>query len=172
MNNSNFNADSIFNIKGLEMYDKMNPIDVRIRKFIAQNQTLTLATCQDGAPYCCSLFYAFDESAGLLYFMSSRDSRHSREMISNSHISGTILNAEQSVMRLQGIQFSGEAFVLEAEMQQQARKIYLQKYPVARLNPSELWYIRIDWIKMTDNTLGFGTKLIWEREIAFRQAAS
>lgn len=38
------------------MYDKMNPIDVRIRKFIAQNQTLTLATCQDGAPYCCSLF--------------------------------------------------------------------------------------------------------------------
>lgn len=47
-------------------------------------------------------------------------------MIANSHISGTILNGEQSVLRLQGIQFSGEAFILETEMQQQARKIYLQ----------------------------------------------
>ncbi len=154
------------------MYDKMNPIDIRIRKFIAQNQTLTLATCQDGAPYCCSLFYAFDESEGLMYFMSSRDSRHAREMLLNSHISGTILNGEQSVLRLQGIQFSGEAYPVEKEMQTQARKIYLQKYPVARLHPSELWYIRVDWIKMTDNTLGFGTKLIWDRELAFRQAAS
>lgn len=150
----------------------INAIDVRIRKFIAQNQTLTLATSQAEIPYCCSLFYAFEESEGLLFFMSSRESRHGKEMNLNSHISGTILNGEQSVLRLQGIQFSGEAFFLPKEMESKARKTYLQKFPIARLNPSELWYIRLDWIKMTDNTLGFGTKLIWERELAIHQAAS
>ena len=45
----------------------INAIDVRIRKFIAQNQTLTLATSQGEIPYCCSLFYAFEESEGLLF---------------------------------------------------------------------------------------------------------
>ena len=65
----------------------INAIDVRIRKFIAQNQTLTLATSQAEIPYCCSLFYAFEESEGLLFFMSSRESRHGKEMNLNSHIS-------------------------------------------------------------------------------------
>lgn len=149
----------------------MNPIDIRIRKFVAQNLTLTLATSTEGFPYCCSLFYAFDEIEGLFYFMSSPDSRHTKEMVINPHVSGTILNGEQSVLRLQGIQFSGEAFLLNNDVEADARKVYLKKFPIARLNPSELWCVRIDWIKMTDNTLGFGTKLIWEREHIIRQAA-
>lgn len=150
----------------------MNTIDIRIRKLIAQNQTLTLATCKDELPYCCSLFYALDEEAGLLFFMSNHESRHAKEMSMNPNVSGTILNGEQSVLKLQGIQFSGSIIPAQEAIGSKARRIYLKRFPMARLNPAELWCIRIDWIKMTDNTLGFGTKLIWERSSAYHQAAS
>mgnify|MGYP003377013664 CR=1 FL=1 len=95
-----------------------------------------------------------------------------RDLVRSRGLGDVYKRQEQSVLRLQGIQFSGEAFFLPKEMESKARKTYLQKFPIARLNPSELWYIRLDWIKMTDNTLGFGTKLIWERELAIHQAAS
>lgn len=150
----------------------MNPIDVRIRKFIAQNQSLTLATQTSGHPYCCSLFYAFDEREGVFYFMSSVDSRHAKEIILNPNIAGTVLNGEESILNLQGIQFLGTAHLLEGEDYSAAKKIYVQRHPTARLHQSELWAIKVEWIKMTDNTLGFGSKLIWERQHNVAQVAS
>jgi uncharacterized protein YhbP (UPF0306 family) len=31
--------------------------------------------------------------------------------------------------------------------------------------PGEIWTIKINRIKYTDNTLGFGKKIIWERPV-------
>lgn len=37
-----------------------------------------------------------------------------------------------------------------------ARKAYLRRFPVAVVLPAPVWEIRLDEIKFTDNTLGFG----------------
>ena len=38
-----------------------------------------------------------------------------------------------------------------------------ERFPFARAMETDFFTIRIDWMKMTDNTLTFGKKLIWER---------
>jgi len=43
-------------------------------------------------------------------------------------------------------------------------QLYYQKFPFAETMPAPIWGIKLDWVKVTDNTLGFGTKLIWGGE--------
>jgi uncharacterized protein YhbP (UPF0306 family) len=68
-----------------------------------------------------------------------------------------------SLARLQGIQFTGRFFKPDEEILHEAKKIYLRKIPAATFMPSSLWGIEVDFIKMTDNALGFGRKLTWSR---------
>ncbi|EGF0722467.1 hypothetical protein IBO59_003311 [Salmonella enterica] len=47
---------------------------------------------------------------------------------------------------------------------------YIRRFPVARVLPAPVWEIRLDEIKFTDNTLGFGKKLHWLRDSRAQQA--
>jgi uncharacterized protein YhbP (UPF0306 family) len=142
----------------------INSMDNRIEKFISNHQTLTLATVENGQPYCCSLFYAFDSEECRFYFMSSADTRHIVEAIKNPKIAGTIVKEINSIAHLQGLQFIGRIIAEENSSNKKAEKNYLSKFPFAKIFASNLWVIDIDYIKMTDNTLGFGKKIIWEKE--------
>ncbi|MBK7558873.1 MAG: hypothetical protein IPI54_11635 [Chitinophagaceae bacterium] len=42
--------------------------------------------------------------------------------------------------------------------------IYLAKHPLALAIPGDIWALQLNSVKMTDSTLGFGKKLLWERE--------
>jgi uncharacterized protein YhbP (UPF0306 family) len=42
-------------------------------------------------------------------------------------------------------------------------RAYLTRFPFAVLMNASLWIVEIHIIKMTDNRLGFGKKLFWER---------
>nr|MDM9317472.1 hypothetical protein [Escherichia coli] len=44
------------------------------------------------------------------------------------------------------------------------------RFPVARMLSAPVWEIRLDEIKFTDNTLGFGKKMIWLRDSGTEQA--
>lgn len=139
-------------------------MDEKIIDFI-KKQTCASICCVDetGKPYCFSCFYAFNSAAGLLYFKSSANSRHAELMKKNPFVAGTILPDKLNKILIKGIQF--EAIVLD--MQQPFVKrtfgIYLAKYPLALAIPGDMWALQINQIKMTDNTLGFGKKSIWER---------
>ena len=41
---------------------------------------------------------------------------------------------------------------------------YIKAFPYAAVADLSLWRIEADMMKLTDNTLGFGKKLIWHRE--------
>ncbi len=45
-----------------------------------------------------------------------------------------------------------------------------RRFPVARMLSAPVWEIRLDEIKFTDNTLGFGKKMIWLRNSGTEQA--
>jgi len=45
-----------------------------------------------------------------------------------------------------------------------SRIAYLKRFPYAIAAKLDLWVLELDFVKMTDNRLGFGTKLEWRRE--------
>ena len=50
------------------------------------------------------------------------------------------------------------------ELTEKTKKAYMKRFPFARLMKTNLWILELNYIKMTDNLLGFGKKLIWEKE--------
>jgi uncharacterized protein YhbP (UPF0306 family) len=139
-------------------------MEERIVKFILKHRVLTLATADGQVPYCFSLFYVFDGVGGNFYFMSSMETRHIKDIMNHPHVAGTITAENNNVARLQGIQFTGRCIKLPPEQLEEGRKIYLSQFPYARVIEQQLWKIELDFIKMTDNTLGFGKKILWSRE--------
>lgn len=66
-------------------------------------------------------------------------------------------------LSVRGIQFEAEVLDNTAAEIQDGMKDYFKKHPVALLMPGEIWALQVNQIKMTDNTLGFGKKIIWNR---------
>ena len=126
------------------------------------NKSFTLATSLNDIPYCATCFYAFDEATFSIIFLSDETTRHISEALSNPKVAGTIVSNVTTVAKIQGIQFVGQLVALSSEQEQEDYAIYYRKFPFAKTRPSSIWRIQLQWIKMTDNTLGFGSKVIWE----------
>lgn len=135
-----------------------------ITRFLHQQSCASIC-CMDeeGKPYCFSCFYAFNSNQALVYFKSSVNSHHAGLMKKNPFIAGTVLPDKLNKLAVKGIQFEG--IVLDTELPEVKRGLndYVRKYPMALAMPGEIWALQIDRIKMTDNTLGFGKKMIWSR---------
>lgn len=138
--------------------------DTKIVAFLKKHHVLTLSTCRDNQPWCANCFYAFDEEKMILVFTSSPETRHIQEVMQNSKVAGSVVLETSIVGKIQGIQFSGELLLSEGEEAEQVNSVYLRRFPFAVLMETTLWKLRIDYAKMTDNRLGFGKKLIWERK--------
>jgi len=142
----------------------MNPIDPRILKFIKEHHVLTLAVSRDNQPYCASCYYAYMPEQNRFIFTSDHDTRHIRDIVegNNYRAAGAIALETRIVGKIRGIQFTGELLELKNEALKEGRSAYLKAFPFARLVSLHLWALTPDFIKMTDNRLGFGKKLIWE----------
>jgi uncharacterized protein YhbP (UPF0306 family) len=139
-------------------------MDQTIFNYIHLNKVLTIATSVNNKPYCANCYYAYDKTSNTLLFLSDETTRHLKESLINNSVAGTIQNGVTTVAKIQGIQFTGD-FLVPTDLEQQLfYAIYYNKFPFAKARPSAIWGIKLNWIKMTDNTLGFGTKLFWERE--------
>ena len=136
----------------------------KIVKFI-HKQTCASVCCVETVanPYSFSCFYAFNAEAGLLYFKSSMDTRHGPVMVSNPHIAGTILPDKLNIMLVKGIQFEGIVLPDDHPSCNHAASHYYKKFPMALAMHGEIWTIQLNYIKMTDSTLGFGKKIEWTR---------
>jgi len=141
----------------------MNAIDQRILDFIHEHHILTLAVARDLQPWCATCFYVYDDVRNLLIFTSEDDTRHIRDAVETGNflVAGTVALETKMVGKIRGIQFTGNMFKLTGGELKSARKRYLEKFPVARFSKLFLWCLRPDYIKMTDNRLGFGKKLTW-----------
>lgn len=136
-------------------------MDTKIEAFIAQQKVFTMATCKDDLTYCASCFYAYDAVNQLLIFSSENHTNHIQQAIESTSVSGTINKENKTVAKIQGIQFAGEFINPTEEQQKTLYSIYYKRFPFAKAKPAPIWAIQLTWIKMTDNTLGFGTKLEW-----------
>lgn len=136
-------------------------MDERFIKFIKKHHVLTLATVNsEGMPYVANCFYAFDTKRNLFVFTSDLATRHGAEMAANSSVALSVVLETRIVGRVQGLQVTGRALRGDDE----ARKCYIKRFPYAAAADLEIWMVAPTMMKLTDNTLGFGKKLVWQSE--------
>ena len=137
-------------------------MDKRIVEFFHKHHVLTIATTVDNTPWCASCFYVYSEDENALVFTTDDNTRHGREFEENNNVAGAVVLETSVIGKIQGIQFSGVVSRPDDETLKKAKRAYLKRFPVAALMNTSLWIVRLTHIKMTDNRLGFGKKLIWD----------
>ena len=139
-------------------------VDSRIIRFLKKHHVLTIATTVTDEPWCANCFYVYLEEQNALVFTTDPETRHGQEFKKNSIVAGSVVLETMIIGRIRGIQFQGIVSEPEGEILSLARTAYLKRFPPATLMDTHLWIVNLTHIKMTDNRLGFGRKLIWEKD--------
>ena len=143
----------------------MESLDKRIQEFINQHHVLVLATCADNQPYCCDCFYAYDaERNTFIIKTDAENTRHMKEIAQNNNVAASIVLETKEVGKLQGLQICATAIIPEGDELSQAKKTYLLKYPYAIAVSGTYVVLKTNYYKLTDNRLGFGKKIVWNRQ--------
>lgn len=130
----------------------------KIASFLAKHHVLTLATSDGLELSACNLFYAFDLEKISFVVASSDETTHIKNISKNKNVAGTVVLETKIVGKIEGVQFRGEFMPLEDEA---LKKLYFKSFQYALAMSPKLWQIKINYFKLTDNTLGFGKKIIW-----------
>jgi len=139
-------------------------MDKKIVEFINKHHVLTIATSVNNEPWCANCFYVYLEDENCFVFTTDDDTRHGQEFEKNSFVAGSIVLETNVIGKIRGIQFQGKVSRPDEKLHKKVKKAYLKKFPVAALMNTSLWVVHITHAKLTDNRLGFGTKLIWDDE--------
>ena len=137
-------------------------IDKRIIKFFRKHHVLTIATSVNNEPWCANCYYVYLEDENSLVFTTDKTTRHGEEFLKNPVVAGSVVLETMVIGKIRGIQFQGIISEAEGEMLKTATRAYIKRFPVAALMDTHLWVVKLTSIKMTDNRLGFGKKLIWK----------
>ena len=130
----------------------------KITSFLQKHHVLSLATSNDNELSVCSLFYTFSKERNSFIVASSDETLHINHIKQNKNIAVNIVLETKLIGKIQGVQFRGEFLLLEDS---ELKKLYFKAFPHAIVMKPKLWQIKVNYFKMTDNTLGFGKKLIW-----------
>ncbi|MFJ5160680.1 YhbP family protein [Pantoea sp. NPDC088449] len=132
-------------------------------RYVKKQHVLSLCATSGDESWCANCFYVFDETSMAFWLMTELETRHGQLMQMNPRIAGTINGQPKSVLLIKGVQYRGQITQLSGEREAIARRAYQKRFPVAKKVTAPLWEITLDEVKMTDNALGFGKKIIWTR---------
>jgi uncharacterized protein YhbP (UPF0306 family) len=89
----------------------MNDLKKLIASYLKDAKLMQLSTSADNQPWACSVWFASDEDLNL-YWFSSTERRHSKEVTKNPKVAGTIALTNKPEDAPRGIQFEGTAKLL------------------------------------------------------------
>lgn len=144
----------------------IDPFVSELRAFLGRHNVLTLAYQDDQGVGACAVWFAVDEQLHL-HFLSSPTTRHGRALAAGAQVAFTVHKDEQNWRSIQGIQGVGLCARTPAHSIDTAWQVYTRRFPfVARqfpdlqaaLESAALWRIVPAWIRLIDNTKGFGHK--------------
>ena len=130
----------------------------KITSFLSKHHVLSLATSDGLELSACNLFYVYDAEKISFVVASSDETTHIKNISKNQKVAGTVVLETKIVGKIEGVQFRGEFLPLDDES---LKKLYFKSFPYALAMNPKLWQIKISYFKLTDNTLGFGKKIIW-----------
>ena len=136
-------------------------MDKKIVEFIQEHYLLTLATSNNNFPYCCNVYYVYDKRQNSLIFSSEKTTKHVQDFLKNDNVAGAISKETKLVKDIKGVQILGVISELVGSELFKAKKMYIKAFPYSKNMNLNLWKMKICFIKMTNNQLGFGTKLFW-----------
>ena len=100
----------------------------RIRAFLAEHTTLTLATVNpDGRPSAAAVFYAADEALNL-YFLSEERTEHGSNLLATGVLAGTIQADGQDWRTIRGVQLRGRRARRERERAYTRSRYYARRF--------------------------------------------
>ncbi|MDQ7067114.1 MAG: pyridoxamine 5'-phosphate oxidase family protein [Sulfurimonas sp.] len=134
----------------------MNDLE-RIEEFIVHHHVMSLATWSEDDVSVCSLFYTYDVKSKSFIVASSHETQHIKNILQKKEIAGNILLETKNVAEIKGLQFRGVFVPLEDKRLQLS---YFDTFPYAATLQPTLWQIKVHFYKLTDNSLGFGKKII------------
>lgn len=107
---------------------QMNKLEKLIREYFGSTRMMQIATCDDNQPWVCTVYYAHDDDLNV-YWISTPDSRHSKEILKNPKIAGAIAFSQEPYPEegVRGLQFEGTAELLEGVEEESANKLYIQQ---------------------------------------------
>lgn len=134
----------------------------QIEQYLLQNHVLSFSvhSTQDFWTACC--FYAVDLTQNRLIILTDKNTRHGKIMQTEQTCVGTISDQINEISRIEGIQFAADFRQLTNENEKQAAlQIYYQKHPLARAKSSDVWELKLQYIKHTSNKIAFAQKTEW-----------
>ena len=137
-------------------------IDKRVIRFFKKHHVLTIATSVENEPWCANCFYVYLEQENALVFTTDPATKHGIDFLKNPNVAGSVVLETMDIGKIRGIQFQGVVSEAEGELLSGAKWAYLKRFPPAALMDTHIWVVRLTFIKMTDNRLGFGKKIIWQ----------
>jgi 4-hydroxy-3-polyprenylbenzoate decarboxylase len=148
----------------------INSLPARIPAELLSLPVISLATVgADGAPHAASVYFVADAENGAhpLYFFSSLDSQHGRDLAANPAAALTLSPLVEGWRDIYGLQMRGEAQPVSAGPQwEHAFQLYLDRFPFAanlkqELARNTLYVFTPRWLRLVDNWRGFGFKEEW-----------
>jgi len=138
----------------------MNKLSSKISSFIAEHHVLSLSTCRNKNISSCSVFYTFNEENNYFIFASDEKTEHIQNILENRSVSCAIHLETKEIGTIRGLQIKAEVFKASKE----DKKAYIKAFPYALvMKDLQVWKIEVNFMKFTDNRLGFGKKESWGR---------
>lgn len=148
------------------------PTPPAIRQALGGHTTMTLAYTDADGPGACAVLYAL--TAGTvpsLIFVTSTGTRHGRAMQEQSpaQVAFTAQRDGQEWSGLTGVQGRGACRRLDGLSRDAAWIAYTTRFPfvtadtrlASALKRTALWELAPTWLRLIDNTQGFGHKEEW-----------
>ena len=133
-----------------------------IQEFMENHNTITLATQGMDGTGAAAVFYTTIKKSTSLVFVSNPESEHIKNLEINKMCAATIQDDGLEWKEIKGLQLKGE--INQANEKYWGN--YLRKYPYIRTNEElskalekvNLYEFRITWVRLIDNTKGFGNR--------------
>lgn len=167
--------EKLSNMKKSKSTNMIDNNQMRIIEFINEHFLMTICTIQReenaNTEPCVKLWSANcfyvpvlrEGQMPLLYFMSSEQSIHSRNILVSSEVSGTIATQTMEIIEIEGVQFNANVKkVNESDLNYSiALDAYQARFAVAKVMKQTLWELEFMKIKHTRNKPSFGVKTYW-----------
>ncbi len=134
--------------------------------FLSRHQVMNLAYYDAQGPGVCAVWFAVRDDLTVI-FLSERSTRHAAALARGATVAFTVQKDDQNWRSIQGVQGTGYCQVVADEHRASAWNAYSSRFPFViqplgtlgrALAVITLWSVTPTWLRLIDNTKGFGHK--------------
>jgi uncharacterized protein YhbP (UPF0306 family) len=146
-----------------------------IENYLAAHNTVTLASCGVDGPWAAAVFFVSDANL-TLYFKSDPKTRHMMDIMDDPRVAATVQDDGQAWQSIRGLQLLGSCSRVDDHDTSRVNDLYMEKFPflgtvtddskdkdervlAERVRKTPFYQLCPHWVRLIDNTCGFGHKL-------------